>query len=200
MRVALPAVVIAVLAAAGCTTPGPGAPTPSATVVPSPTYTCTAAPTAGPCTAERAKEEKQQAANYAAAEAAYRAFTAERNRLLVAGGTSVATAKMTKYAGGPYLANVLKSLDRLKSSGAHGSSGIKITKLGPVTGSHRTGSPADELTLAFCEDGSSNRVIDSDGKTIGRGFLAAGNLYARQVSGTWQIWDDQSAKVATCPQ
>lgn len=200
MRVALPVVVIALLSAAGCTTPGPAGPTPSATPLPSPTYTCTAAPTAGPCTAERAEEEQQEAANYAAAEAAYRAFTTERNRLLIAGGTDVATATMKKYAGGPYLANVLKSLARLKSNGAHGSSGIRITKLEALPSSHRTGSPAGELTLAFCEDGSGNRVINSDGKVVGQGFLAAGNLYARQVSGTWRIWDDQSERVAACPK
>lgn len=198
-RVWLPAAIAAVLLASACTTPAPSDPTPTPTPIPSPTFTCTATP-AAQCTAEKAAEEKQQAADYAAAEKAYRAFTAERNRLIKAGGVSSATSVMKQYAGGPYLNSIVGYLAAQKKNDLRGTTGLKVTYVLPSSGSHRTDAPANELTLKYCEDGSSNEVISASGKNSGHGYVIAGKLYARPIGNNWLIWDDDSERVSVCPK
>lgn len=199
-RVALPVVVLALLSAAGCTTPGPAGPTPTAVPLPTPTYTCTAAPTAGPCTAQRAKEEKQAAANYLAAEAAYKAFTAERNRLSMAGGTTEATDAMKANAAGPYLLDILEFLTKEKKDGLHASAGLRIEEVKPLPGLTRSDSPSGEIALSYCEDGRRIQVLDSKKHLVGRGSLGAGTLYSRRIGGAWKIYDWSGKAVDSCSE
>lgn len=200
-RVWLPAAMAAVLVASACTTPGPSGPTasPTPTPVPSPTFTCTATP-AAQCTAEKAAEEKKQAADYAAAEKAYRAFTAERNRLSVAGGTKQATGAMKASAAGPYLSDILGFLIKEKQDDVRASGNLKIAEVGPLPGLSRTDSPSGEIALSYCEDGRSIQVLDSKKRVVGHGSLGAGKLFARQIDGAWKIYDWSGKAVNSCSE
>lgn len=198
-RVWLPAAIAAVLLASACTTPAPSDPTPTPTPIPSPTFTCTATP-AAQCTAEKAAEEKQQAADYAAAEKAYRAFTAERNRLAIAGGAKQATVAMKASAAGPYLSDILGFLIKEKQNGVYASGQLKITEVKPLYGLSRTNSPPGEIALSYCEDGRNIQVLDSKKRVVGHGSLGAGKLYARQVDGAWKIYDWSGEVVKWCSE
>lgn len=194
----LPFALAAVMVASACTTPAPSEPTsPTASPTPSPTYTCTATP-AAQCTAEKAAEEKKQAADYAAAEAAYRAFTAERNRLAIAGGASAETEAMSLNAAGPYLTANVKFLQEQKAAGLRASKGLDIKELAPEPGILRASSPDVELVLSFCEDASAVKLIDNKGKVVRQGHLSTGKLYARYVQGRWKIWDADSSQEGSC--
>lgn len=188
-----------VLAASACTPSGQTAPTATPTPSPSPTYSCTALPSTTRCTPEIAAEQKQQAANFAAAEASYRAFFAERNRLAEAGGTTTATATMKKYASGPYLQDFVGFLAAEKKSNRRVRPGGTIAEVRPLPGEHRTQSPEAELTLEVCEDGRKSAIYDSSGKLLFHGILVAGKIYVREISGSWLIWEADTKQVPRCP-
>jgi hypothetical protein len=168
------------LAAGACTSDPPAAPPPSAspTVLPTPPETSLA---------------RQQREDFEAAEASYRGFMKEQDRLGKLGGASDATRVMRKYAAGKYLAFYVSLLRNQKKRQVVYTANTKI-------GYVRPGSYApDELTIEVCEDGRANKVLDKTGKQVSAGRIGVRLLYVREIGGTWKLWNgDEKGSPASC--
>lgn len=171
----LATLILAGLVAAGCT---PAALTPSPPSV-SQTPTETAV-------------ERQQRVDYEAAEKSYRAFRAEYNRVLRAGGAKVPTAVMKANASNGYLKEVQDVAEAYQGLGDHqeGQEAIVFVK--------RTGHSKSSLVLLTCEDTRKVAVIDKKGRKVGTGELRQLSLEMRLTSGKWKIWSGRGNKVASC--
>ena len=162
----------------GCTPDDPPPAVPSANV-PSPTPT------------ENAQEREERLA-YEAAEKSYREFRAEFYRVLRAGGSRSATAKMRSTASGPYLKYFTELAQAYKGERAR-STGTEVTRF-----VRPQGYSSDNLVLDVCEDSSKVRDFDRKGKQTGTGQIRTARLEVRKLNGTWKIWDGTGKKVSSC--
>lgn len=183
---AVPLTVLAALAVllSGCQPAVPPSPSPT---TPAPTP----APTPTPTPTENAQEREERIA-YEQAEAAYRAFGAEYDRVAAAGGSMEPTAAMRRYAGGSYLRAYARVLRQQKEIGAVAKGRAVVAYVKP------SGFEPASLLLASCEDGSKIRIFDAKGKLLGTGVVARLQLTARKVSGSWLIWQSKEEKVREC--
>lgn len=194
-RCSLAAAVIA-FAAAGCSSPS-AAPTPAPS--PTPTWSCTPQSSVDPpCTEARAKEQAQLNANYAASEKALRDFTAEWNRIGIAGRGKIPSPLMTENAAGPFLKLFTGYLAEVEREGVRWTTGSKIVYVRREPDLKRASSPATELALAVCEDGSGNRVVDGKGRVVAKGIVVGATVWARPVGGRMKIWDADGKEVKSC--
>lgn len=161
----------------------------SSSEVPSPTP-------AGP--AIGAAHRAAEAANFSLAETAYRTFTVEWNRLLLAGGAADATAVMKTHAGGPFLTEKADYLAQQKRQGITAKAEAKIAYVKPQSSPHRDGGPV-EVTLAVCEDFSSVDLRYPDGKRVASNNSVRRDLQLRSVDGHWKVWDGNRVPVSSCP-
>lgn len=159
------------LAMIGCTPKAGGAPSVNPTVAPSP------APTL------ESPQERQVRRDYEAAEAAYRAVTAELNRVAAAGGTNAATAKMLATATDDYLAFQLRSLQSAKKKGWRTFGTTRIV------GVARRGWSSREIGLTTCEDNSKVRILDKHGRDVtpdsNRRYVQT--LTVKTVASRWKV-------------
>ena len=135
--------VVACCALAACTSEPPPAPVPAAT------------------TPAESQIERQTRLDYEAAEAAYRASTAEQDRLYRAGGTTKASPALRATATGSYLRVTLKSLRKVHRSGWHAEGDTKIVDV-VRNGGWRTG----QVGLTSCEDNNAIRFLDRKGADV----------------------------------
>jgi hypothetical protein len=157
---------------------------------PTPTPTPTPAPQSSP--AETALE-RQKRLDFEEAEKNYRTFIAEYNRVAKAGGADAATPVMKATAAGPYLAFYVGRIRAIKADRVHYTSGTEIGYVHPAAYS------TTQLTLEVCEDGSRNKVLNSNGKQVSSGTAALRSLYARPIAGRWVVWNgDEGGLVKSC--
>ena len=105
--------------------------------------------------------ERQMRLDYEAAEEAYRASTAEQDRLYQAGGAAKASAALKGTATGSYLRITLKSLREVHESGWHAAGSTKIIAV-VRNGGWREG----RVGLTSCEDNNAIRFFDRKGKDV----------------------------------
>jgi hypothetical protein len=105
--------------------------------------------------------ERQMRLDYEAAETAYRASTAEQDRLYQAGGVTKPTAALRATATSSYLRITLKSLREVHRSGWHAKGNTKIIGVAR-TGGWRAG----RVGLTSCEDNTAIRFIDRAGEDV----------------------------------
>ncbi|GAA3563599.1 hypothetical protein GCM10022197_18960 [Microlunatus spumicola] len=167
---------LATLLGSACTPADPPAP-PATSSAPTPT--------------ENAQEREERLA-YAAAETSYREFRAEFYRVLGAGGSKSATTKMKATAAGPYLKYFTELAQAYRGEGVHS------------TGTERTGYvrpegySADSLLLDVCEDSTSVRDFDRQGKQTGKGEIRTARVEVRKIDGVWRVWDGTGKKASSC--
>jgi len=172
---------IAVLAAScvlltACTAaPQPSTPAPSATT-PTPTFSCT--PETGGTAYECSQFDYDQMIAkdklYAEAEAVYRRFAAEDERLLRAGGVREASQVLLDTTTGPFLKDSLSIYRSMLDKKRHLSGGeIKLVSIKRVPNATKQGSI---VALQVCLDLSTVTIIEN-GRTIGAGVDGSDLLY-----------------------
>jgi hypothetical protein len=144
--VSVGAVVACCALVAGCT-PEP----PASTLPPTPVTT----------TPTESQIERQMRLDYEAAEQAYRASTAEQDRLYQGGGATSASPVLKVTATGSYLTITLKSLREVHKAGWHAEGGTKI--IGVV---RNGGWRAGQVGLTSCEDNNAIRFLDRRGNDV----------------------------------
>ncbi len=178
---------IAAVLLAGCT-PGQGA------AGPTPTWSCLPDGTDEPCTAEKALAQAEEAeANeaYDAAMLAYREFMAERNRLMMEGGTPSPTPEMERLASGEYLDSMGTFLASAHEAGRRTSGPIEVTLLEPLS------YHGDQVKLTACEDARGVYVVDGPMSVPGR--LGAVTLLVERSEQGWKIAQGADADPSRCP-
>ncbi|QGF22861.1 hypothetical protein Rai3103_03330 [Raineyella fluvialis] len=164
----------------------------AAAPVPTPSYSCTPDASGAPCTAELAAAQAEEAKAYDEAVHAYREFTKERNRLVVAGGAAAPTPEMTKYASGQYLGDVASDLALLEKHGYHGTSGLEIMQIVPVSATR------DSVVLRICENGSHIKLLSESGQTLGAGNMASVEIKVNRGEGAWRVSEGNASKEDVC--
>ena len=133
----------------------------AAACTPEPVSTSTPSPTPTATTPTESQIEREMRRDYEAAEGAYRANTAEQDRLYRAGGATKASAALRATATGSYLRITLKSLREVRESGWHANGDTKI--IGIVrNGGWRKG----RVGLTSCEDNNAIRFFDREGVDV----------------------------------
>ncbi|MEE9964551.1 MAG: hypothetical protein K4304_05585 [Propionicimonas sp.] len=188
------AVVIAALialAASGCTQPDPNA---------KPTYACTPSQSGTPQPCYKAEHDLQakEDALYAEAEAVYRKYLAEDERIYRAGGVSAATPIMLETLTGGGLQQALETYRELISSSTKVVDGhFELKQLRRAPREQLGNSVA---TLESCIDGTS--IVYREGKTSYAGNLSLERAYFSTTDEGLKIssFKSYSGKVATCGQ
>jgi hypothetical protein len=136
--------------------------------------------------------ERQMRLDYEAAEKAYRASTAEQDRLYQAGGARKASVALKATATGAYLRITLKSLREVHESGWHAEGSTKIISVGP-NGGWREG----RVGLTSCEDNNAIRFFDRKGEDvtpkIERRYVQ--ELTVVKVTERWKVSTAKSTRV-----
>jgi uncharacterized protein YciI len=138
-------------------------------------------------------QERQQRLDFEAAEKAYLTAFAESGRLAMSGGTSKPTKVLLDNIGGQYLAGQLNDLKVLKQNG------WRADRPSTTSVSADGGWSPEELTLKACEDGSKLKLLDKNGREVGkdRPMRFVQTLTATRDSGRWKITDVSSDIVKT---
>jgi hypothetical protein len=159
------------LAIISCTPNAGGAPSVNPTIAPSPVPTL------------ESPQERQVRRDYEAAETAYRAVTAEVDRLAAAGGTEAATARMRETATDEYLTFQLESLQYAKEKGWRTQKPTRIVGVG------RRGWSSREIGLTACEDNSEVRIIDRRGRDVTPDSVRryVQTLTVKKVDSRWKV-------------
>lgn len=166
----------------GCT----AAPVVSPTPTPTPTFSCT--PEAGGTAYECSQFDYEQMVAkdklYAEAEAVYRKFAAEDERLLRAGGTTAATPVLLETTTGPFLADSMSIYRSMAEKRRHLSGGeIKLVRIARVPGAQKQGSI---VALRVCVDLRTVTIIEN-GQRIGPGVNGSDLLYFARRDGRLMI-------------
>ncbi|GAB2584849.1 hypothetical protein [Microlunatus antarcticus] len=160
-----------------CTPSGPP-PTP-------PTTVASATPT------ENVQEREERLA-YQAAEASYREFRAEVERVYSRGGAAKPTSVMKATAGGQYLASYQEVSEAYLGLKHRSKGELRIDYV------HRGGFSPSELVLDVCEDGRGVVTYDRKGKKLYTDDVRKLSLTARPAAGTWKIWTGKGEKASSC--
>lgn len=157
---------------AGCT----AAPAVSPTPTPTPTFNCT--PEAGGAAYECSQFDYEQMVAkdklYAEAEAVYRKFAAEDERILRAGGTTEATPVLLETTTGPYLAETLARYQWMQGRDRHLAGGsFTLASIERMPGRQKKGSV---VAIKVCVDLRDVSIVER-GKTVGRGVVGSDLLY-----------------------
>lgn len=167
--------------AAGCT---PDAPSPPSSPTPPPTPSVSQIPS-------ETAQERQQRVDYEAAEKSYRAFRAEYNRVLRAGGATEPTALMKETAGGPYLNEFAQAIEAYKGLGSFDSGFEKIVYI------RRNGYSPEAVVLQVCEDSRAIETFNKARESQGRGDILKITLEVRRGD-RWRVWSGAGGKVDSC--
>ncbi|MEE9964521.1 MAG: hypothetical protein K4304_05435 [Propionicimonas sp.] len=176
------------LAASGCTQPDPNA---------KPTYACTPSDGGTPQPCYKAEHDLQvkEDALYTEAEAVYRKFLAEDERINRSGGASAASPVLTETTTGTYLASAVAVYKALKAAKATATGGeFKIAWI------HREPRLTREDSLAAmtaCTDTSSVQMA-SKGKKPRPGTIGEQTVYFVRQDGRLKIADGTYRWVDQC--
>lgn len=173
----LAAVVVVGVAVTGCT--------PAAAPLPSPSPPVSQTPT-------ESSEQRQQRLDYEAAEKSYRAFRAEYNRVLRAGGAKEPTPVMKANAGNGYLTEVQKVAEAYKGLGYHQVGTEEIVSI------KRGGHSPMSLVIDACEDTRNVHTEDRKGKNLGSGEIRLVKIKVRTTGGIWRLWSGNGKKADSC--
>jgi hypothetical protein len=166
------------LCAGGCTPSGPTNPSPTPTPAFSPTET---------------RLERQTRLDFEAAEKSYRTFSAEFDRLANAGGAKEPSKLMKETGAGPILKLTAAALKAQYNQHA------KVTGKRHIVRVERGGYAPDRLMLLTCEDASSIRSFDTDGKSLGKGSVGTSTVEVRRLDDRWKFWNTSDDKaVSSC--
>lgn len=195
----LAAVAAAILGVTACTgqqSPVPMPSTPQSQA--SPTYACT--PVAGgtpyACYENQYQDAAAQAKLYADAEAVYRRYHAEDERIFRVGGSREPSQILLETTTGVYRQDSMSEYRSLEKTGRRlrvGSFRIVWTK--PVPDVTRSGSVA---TLEVCIDGSAAVITEKNGASYSIGDGNAERLYFVRDSGTLKIGDADHKRLEKC--
>jgi len=179
---------------AGCVQQPSPSPLPQAT----PTYSCT--PVTGgtpyPCYENQYQETSAQNALYEQAEAVYRKYSAENERIYRAGGATSPTSVLLATTTGDYQNAAMAEYRKMKKDGGRllsGSLAIVWTKRVPALVTD--GSVA---AMELCKDISDATFLDSKGKTYQIGQDSQERAYFVDVDGQLKIARAQHQRVKTC--
>jgi hypothetical protein len=161
-RAAVIAALIA-LAGSGCTQPDPNA---------KPTYACT--PTDGgtpqPCYKAEHDLQVKEDKLYAEAEAVFRRFLAEEERIYRSGGISEPTTALRDVATGEFLDGKMITYRALKQTHSRMVGGkITIVWIRPAP---KSATPNTLVTMENCLNASAAKVITPGSKTISAGYTS----------------------------
>ena len=175
-------------AIAGCALVAACTPDQPPTVTPTPTATPSATPSATPTETDI---ERRMRLDFEAAEKAYRASTAEQDRLSNL-GVARSTEVLKRTSTGAYLEFALLGLRQIEKSGWRTIGSSKIV------GVARGGWQERRLHLTACEDGTSIKVVDKTGrdvtpKNVVRTFVQ--DLTVVKVENLWKVSDIESKGV-----
>jgi len=129
------------------------------TVVNTPTPTVST-PTASPTPTE-SEIERQMRLDYEAAETAYRAAVDEVSRLAGQGGVTAASPRLKAVATGDYLKFQVDTLSDLAKKRQRIDGTVRVVGVARVGGWQ-----ADQLSLTACEDNSTWRLINRNGRDV----------------------------------
>jgi hypothetical protein len=154
----------------------------------------TPSPTLVTTTPAESQIERQMRLDYEAAEEAYRASTAEQDRLYQAGGATKASAALKSTTTGAYLRITLKSLREVHESGWHSKGSTKIISVAR-SGGWREG----RVGLTSCEDNNAIRFFDRKGDDVTPGverrYLQ--ELTVVKVTERWKVSTANSTRVSS---
>ncbi|HAM44202.1 MAG TPA: hypothetical protein DCM67_04130 [Propionibacteriaceae bacterium] len=181
------AVIIALLGS-GCTQPDPNA---------APSYTCTPSDggTAQPCYKAEYDQKIKEDALYAEAEAVYRKFLAEDERIHRVGGASAATPVLLATTTGSYLESAMTVYKALKAAKATASGGE--FKIAWVRREPRLSMANSLVALTACTDTSSVQM-GSQGKTPLPGRISERTVYFVREADQLKITDGTYKLVDQC--
>ncbi|MGC3992609.1 MAG: hypothetical protein QM779_00510 [Propionicimonas sp.] len=167
------------------------------TPTPAPSYRCT--PEAGgdefDCTEKQYQDMVAKDELYAEAEAVYRKFFAEDERILRAGGISTATPVLEETTTGAFLEDSMDYYRSLKKDDSKLVGGqVLLTSLLRVPGASKGGSL---VALRACID-ASTAEIQIRGKKAGQGRTGSDLLYFGRVSGQLKIQGADGKEGDTC--
>lgn len=193
VRSRIAASALACLLLAGCS-PAP-APTPSPT--PTPTFSCT--PEAGGVAYECSQFDHEQMVAkdklYAEAEAVYRKFFAEDERIYRAGGVDEPTPVLLETTTGRFLEGAMDLYHSLKRNKARMTEGSPVLKkLSRQPNLAREGSV---VALLACVDATSV-LLQGDAGYEKRGLLMLERLYFDQSSSALRLQSSQWKEVKSC--
>lgn len=188
-RLALAAAALCLFTA--CTPPT--TPTPS----PAPSNRCT--PEAGgdeyDCTPGQYDEMLAKDKLYAEAEAVYRKFLAEEDRIFRAGGVVAATPILGETTMGAYLTDSLTAYKRLADRGVIARGGSpELVYFRRAPGRSKGGSV---VSVTTCVDGTSLEFFRS-GKSLGKGKVTRDDTYFGRADGTLKIIGADGSEVESC--
>ncbi|HML52272.1 MAG TPA: hypothetical protein PKD84_12830 [Propionicimonas sp.] len=185
--VAALAVIVALLGS-GCTQPDPNA---------APTYTCTPSDGSTPAPCYKAEHDQQvkEDALYAEAEAVYRKYIAEEERINRIGGIEDPTKVLLDTTTGSYLASAMKAYRALKAAKATASGGkFDLAWVRRTPSDVRDGSIA---TLSVCLD-TSSVSMGSKGNEPQPGRITQRTAYFVRIGDTLKIAHGKYLWVAEC--
>ena len=173
MAIPKSAVVIAALIAltgSGCTQPDPNA---------KPTYACTPSEggTPQPCYKAEHDLQAQEDALYAEAEAVFRRFLAEDERIYRSGGISEPTLALRDVATGEFLDGKMITYRALKQTHSRMVGGqITIAWIRPAP---ESATPNTLVTMENCLNASAAKIITPGSKTVSAGYTSDVLHFAR---------------------
>ena len=192
-RLGIGTALIAVAALTGCHSAGStSAPTPTPST---PTTTSTAS-------ASRTSSPKPSAGAVSAAEAekVYRTIHKNKFELEKMGGLAPgepAPLMITNYASGSALKDYMTFMHQVSEQGIHWKSGTStITAVREKTGD--TTHPEAAIALESCEDHSSVRTVDRNGKASHGVIIHLDSWYARDKAGTVKMIARNGVEVPSC--
>ena len=160
--VAALAVIIALLAS-GCTQPDPNA---------APTYTCTPSDgsTPAPCYKAEYDQQVKEDALYAEAEAVFRRFLIEDDRIYRSGGISEPTAALSDVATGEFLADAMITYRALRQTHSRMVGG-KVTIVW-IRRAPESATPNTLVTMENCLDASATKLVTPGRKTVSASYTS----------------------------
>ncbi len=172
-------------------------PTTTPTPSPAPSYRCT--PEAGgdefDCTPAQYDEMVAKDKLYAEAEAVYRKFLAEEDRIFRSGGVIAATPALEETSSGDFLADSLSDYKAIadRNITVKGSAS-RLVYFQRAPGRSKGGSA---VSATVCVDGSSLEFFRA-GKSLGHGKIYKDDTYFAEVDGTMKIVGADGSQVESC--
>jgi len=169
-RIAAIAILIA-LAGTGCAQPDPNA---------APTYTCTPADggTAQPCYKAEHDLQVKEDALYTEAEAVFRRFLTEDERIYRSGGINEPTAALRDVATGEFLADAMITYRSLKQAHSRMVGG-QIT-IAWIRRAPESATPNTLVTMENCLDARATKLVTPGQKTVSASYTSDILHFARE--------------------
>jgi hypothetical protein len=154
-----------------------------------------AAPTPSASTPTESPQEREERLAYEGAEKAYRNFITEYARVVRVTDRPHVTQAMREHATGDYLKAYTAFIKQRRKARLRSSGPAVIGRV------DRVAYNPNRVLLTVCEDGSKARVVDRQGKTVGRGQIRTIDLTVRRSGSHWLVSDgDNEKRVKSCAE